>query len=107
MGRETLLRGDIYVLGVEINKEDEIDRFIEEIKEDLAYTERQIRSICHATPKDIFPNDTYFELNQTISELFESFHEDCTRLANLYTIRTNKDCIVDTYADLDNKIKTE
>ena len=107
MSRETYLKGDIGIVGVEVNHDYEVASRIEEAQRDVEDAKAKIKMLIAGTPKDLFPSDengtTLEKLGWETDAAFEAYEEALTRLTKLYTIEINKDCIVDQYAEVEEK----
>ena len=93
MSRETFLNGEVAVFGLEIYSPNELQSRIDDATKELENVKLRIHEVCAATPKDLFPDDTYFELNSLLSDLFEEYEEVHSTLVKLYLIESNKDCL--------------
>ncbi len=107
MSRETYLKGDIGICGVEVNHSYELERRIEEATKEVEDAKARIKMLIAGTPKDLFPSDqdgtTLEKLGWETDAAFEAYEDAMSTLQRLYVIDTNKDCIVDQYAPVEDE----
>ena len=105
MSRETYLKGDIGICGVEVNHSYELADRIEQAQKEVEDAKARIKMLIAGTPKDLFPSDeegtTVEKMNWETDAAFEALEDAMSTLQRLYVIDLNKDCIVDQYAPVE------
>lgn len=92
MSRETILKGEVALFGIAIDDPRTLRREIDNATKEMESVRARIKEICTATPRDLFPEDTFFEMNNTLQDLFDEYDEVHGRLVKLYIMESNSDC---------------
>ena len=107
MARETTLKGEIGICGVEVNHDYELNERIAKAEQEVENAKARIKMLIAGTPKDLFPSDeegtTIEKLGWETDAAFEWLEEAMATLQKLYVIDVNRDCIVDQYAPVEDE----
>jgi hypothetical protein len=100
MSRYTKIK-DCEIPGVEFNKPtDDIEDAIERKTDNIQYYKEKFKMLAACTPKDMFPEDTMFELNKEFDDIFECLVEEISERSRLYIIDLNRKDIVNQYEEI-------
>ena len=97
MSRCTIIK-DCEIPGVEFNKADyKIQDAIDKTCENIEYWKSRLRALVCCTPKDMFNDEPFFEIDKEFDDIFDVLSNEICDNVKLNLIELNKDDIVNQY----------
>jgi len=99
MSRCTIIK-DCEIPGVEFNKTDyKIQDAIDRTCEIIEHWKGKLRALVCCTPKDMFNDDTFFEINKEFEDIYDVLSDAIADNVKLNLIELNKENIVNQYEE--------
>lgn len=97
MTRETILKGDVSIMGMDVNKVVEIQDRMDEAMERISKYKQTLTALVFGNPKDLFPDDTYNKLKYEFGSALIEFENAVEDITKLHIINLNENLLVDKY----------